>query len=152
MKAAPLGSNRVFRFYAVGLLGVVVQLTVLGVLTLGLSFNYLISTAVAVEIAVIHNFFWHERWTWCCRTSEPGALALRLRRFCKFNFSTGIVSIATNLLVTRRLVEIGGTPYLIANLIAILSSSAVTFLLGEMFVFRPTRPYRAGAEARLANP
>jgi hypothetical protein len=30
MKAAPSASDRVFRFYAVGLLGVVVQLTVVG--------------------------------------------------------------------------------------------------------------------------
>ena len=139
MTALPSTLERVLRFYAVGLMGVFVQLAVLGTLTQGFSVNYLISTAVAVETAVIHNFFWHYRWTWRCRTPQTNSAARRLRHFWKFNFSIGMVSILTNMFLTRTLVEIGGVHSLIANLIAIVSGSLVTFLIGEILVFPPTR-------------
>jgi putative flippase GtrA len=32
-----------------------------------LHFPYLAATALAVEAAVVHNFFWHERFTWADR-------------------------------------------------------------------------------------
>jgi putative flippase GtrA len=125
----------VFRFYAVGFIGILVQLAVLQALAEGVRTNYLVATALAVEIAVIHNFLWHDRWTWRSRTSGTDSLALRLTRFWKFNLSTGAVSLATNIIVTSLLVEAGRVPYLVANLIAIAVGSAGTFLLGELVVF-----------------
>ncbi len=130
--------ERVFRFYAVGLIGVAVQLTMLAILTRGFSLNYLVSTALAVETAVINNFFWHDHWTWRCRTSETDSLVVRMRRFWRFNVTNGFISIVINVLVTRAFVEVGGVPYLIANLMAIGSGSVMTFLVGETFVFPET--------------
>jgi putative flippase GtrA len=51
------------RFNAVGIIGLVVQLLVLAVL-LRFGLHYLAATTMAVEAAVLHNFLWHERWTW----------------------------------------------------------------------------------------
>ena len=45
------------------------QLLILLVLKTGLGFNYLVATALAVEGAVVHNFLWHERFTW--QTGHP---------------------------------------------------------------------------------
>ena len=59
------------KFNAVGIIGVGVQLVVLTVLTSGLDLHYLPATFLAVESAVLHNFMWHERWTWRDRTRGP---------------------------------------------------------------------------------
>ena len=59
---------RWLKFNLVGGIGIAVQLLILVVLKAGLHFNYLIATALAVEIAVIHNFLWHERFTWADRS------------------------------------------------------------------------------------
>jgi putative flippase GtrA len=49
------------RFYTVGAAGVVVQLAALALLKSGFGLGVLPATAIAVEMAVLHNFFWHER-------------------------------------------------------------------------------------------
>jgi putative flippase GtrA len=56
------------KFNLVGAVGILVQFGVLFLLKSGLHFNYLAATALAVEVAVAHNFFWHERFTWADRT------------------------------------------------------------------------------------
>src|SRR2546428_11391195 len=55
---------RWLKFNFVGLIGIGVQLLVLALLKSGLHLNYLLATALAVETAVVHNFLWHERFTW----------------------------------------------------------------------------------------
>ena len=139
MTTTPATPERLFRFYAVGFLGVLVQLTVLQALAGQVRTNYLLATAVAVEIAIIHNFLWHDRWTWRSRTSGTDSLALRLTRFFKFNLSTGAVSLAVNLGVTSLLVEAARVPYMFANTIAIATGSVATFFLSDLVVF-PARP------------
>ena len=59
---------RWLKFNAVGGLGMIVQLATLAVLKNGLGVDYLLATAIAVEAAVIHNYFWHERFTWAGRS------------------------------------------------------------------------------------
>lgn len=56
------------KFNLVGALGIVVQFAALFLLKSLLHFNYLAATALAVEAAVLHNFAWHERFTWSDRT------------------------------------------------------------------------------------
>ena len=121
--------KRVARFYAVGLIGVPVQLAVLALLVRGFGLDALISTAIAVEIALVHNFFWHERWTWRC--SGPGWV----QRLCKFHVTNGLISIVANVLVTGALIRLG-LPVLAANAIAIGTASVANYLSGEFFVFR----------------
>jgi putative flippase GtrA len=57
------------KFNLVGAVGIFVQFGVLFLLKSGLHFNYLAATVLAVEAAVAHNFFWHERFTWADRTN-----------------------------------------------------------------------------------
>lgn len=61
-------ATRWLKFNLVGGIGIVVQMLTLVMLKTGLHFNYLLATALAVETAVIHNFFWHERFTWADRS------------------------------------------------------------------------------------
>jgi len=124
---------RWMKFNAVGGIGIGVQLAALAVLRSGLKLDYLLATGLAVEIAVIHNFLWHERFTWVDR---PAARPLQsLVRFAKFNLSNGAVSIVGNLVLMRLLVGEVKLNYVAANLIAIVVCSLVNFLLGDRFVF-----------------
>ena len=125
---------RWLKFNFVGGLGVGVQLSTLFVLKTLLHLDYLVATALAVETAVVHNFLWHERFTWADRVHIAwGASFLRL---AKFNLTTGAVSILGNLLAMRWLVGELHVPYLIANGMSIALCALANFLIAEIFVFR----------------
>jgi putative flippase GtrA len=124
--------RRWLKFNTVGAIGIGVQLAALAILKSLLHVEYLWATALAVEAAVLHNFVWHERWTWKGRIGKKGVL-LRLARF---NLTTGAMSIGSNLILMRLLVGQFHMPYLAANLLAIAATSIANFLLSEWFVFR----------------
>jgi putative flippase GtrA len=132
-------ATRWFKFNAVGGLGIGVQLGVLLFLKSGCHLSYLTSAALAVEAAVLHNFLWHERYTWADRmrpswkNSPP--------RLLRFNLTTGAISIAGNLALMKLLVGYGHMNYLVANGVAIVVCSLANFLVSEEWVFR-TEPYR----------
>lgn len=124
---------RWLKFNFVGGIGIIVQLIALALFRSGLHLNYLLATALAVETAVIHNFLWHERFTW---RDRPSAHRMQsLTRFAKFNATNGAVSIVGNLLIMRALVGQFHMNYMIANLIAITVCSLVNFLLSDWVVF-----------------
>jgi putative flippase GtrA len=123
------------RFYAVGALGIVVQLTALALLKSGLHMDYLLATALAVEAAVLHNFFWHERWTWADRLRHVSTG--RAGRLVRFHLTNGVVSILGNLILMKVLVSRGDVPYLYANGLIIAILSVVNFLAADQLVFRP---------------
>jgi putative flippase GtrA len=129
---------RFWIFNAVGLLGFAVQLTVLALL-LHAGTHYLVATAAAVEAAVLHNFIWHERWTWADRPPDRDA---RLARLVRFHALNGAVSLAGNLLLMRLLTGTLGMPPLAANAIAVVACSAINFAGADRLVFGVTRPRR----------
>ena len=124
------------KFNAVGGIGILVQLAALAILKGLLHVGYLFATALAVETAVLHNFVWHERWTWVERTGKAYGVRGALGRLARFNLSTGAVSIASNLLFMRLLVGRFHMQYLVANLASIVVTSLANFLLSDLFVFR----------------
>ena len=125
--------TRWLRFNAAGMLGVVVQLAVLHGLTRFAGVNYMLATVVGVEAAVLHNFLWHERYTWRIRTElDPKS---SLRRLVQFNLSNGVVSLVGNVLLMRALVGWFGMPVVAANVCAIGACSTLNFLIAEWFVF-----------------
>lgn len=126
---------RWLRFNAVGALGILVQLAALALFKSGLGIHYLWATALAVEVAVLHNFYWHIRWTWADR---PAQFSETLARLLRFNLSNGLLSLTGNLLLMRLLVGTFDLPYLPANLLAIAVTSIANFLLSEFLVFRRT--------------
>jgi putative flippase GtrA len=149
------------KFNLVGGMGIVVQFAALFLLKTALHFNYLAATAIAVEAAIVHNFVWHEQFTWVDRaTSAPqstsGAEAQNLvkrlfaalkrcatqslcgsslRRLLRFNLATGAVSILGNLALMKVMVGEGHMNYLLANAIAIILCSMANFLVSKNWVF-----------------
>lgn len=121
---------RWWKFNAVGAMGIVVQLVALTLLKSGLHVNYLLATALAVEAAVVHNFFWHERYTWADR--QP---ASRLIQLAKFNLSNGAISILGNVALMRVLVGTIGLHYFVANALSIACCSLLNFVVSDRLVF-----------------
>ncbi|MFZ0295442.1 MAG: GtrA family protein [Candidatus Sulfotelmatobacter sp.] len=124
---------RWWRFNLVGSIGIAVQLVLLFLLKSILHFNYLAATALAVEATVIHNFLWHERYTWADRVQPSWQNSLR--RLLRFNLTNGAVSIAGNLGLMKYMDGIGHMNYLVANAIAIALCSLVNFLVSNEYVF-----------------
>lgn len=129
------------RFNTVGVVGIGVQLAALALFKSGFGWPLELATSAAVEVAVLHNFFWHERWTW--RDRRAGWRD-SLGRLLRFNLTTGLLSIAANVILTRVLVDRFRIPYLAANLMAIAATSIGNFLVSEYLVFRPATRERRG--------
>lgn len=121
---------RWMKFNAVGAGGILVQLGVLAVLKSGLQLDYLVATALAVEAAILHNYLWHERFTWRDRVS-----ASSLSRLAKFNLTTGLFSILGNVVLMRVLVGGAQLNYFVANVLTIATCSIINFAVSDRFVF-----------------
>ena len=141
------------KFNLVGGIGIGVQFVALFLLKSVLQFDYLFATAIAVEAAVVHNFVWHEQFTWADRITVDrtmyGGTKLRgtnwnqlqssrrdvLCRLLRFHLANGAISLVGNLALMKVMVGQGHMNYLLANAIAITLCSAANFLVSESWVF-----------------
>ena len=121
---------RWMKFNAVGAGGILVQLGILAVLKSGLQLDYLFATALAVEAAILHNYLWHERFTWRDRAS-----ASSWSRLAKFSLTTGLFSILGNVVLMRALVGAAHLNYFVANGLTIAMCSLINFVVSDRYVF-----------------
>ena len=127
-------AGRWFKFNRVGAIGFGVQFATLALLVSGLGVHYLAATGLAVETAILHNFFWHQGYTWKGQGSGGArAVALRLLRF---HLGNGMVSLLGNLVLMQLLVGALHIQYLAANVLTVAACGLLNFALGEWFVFR----------------
>lgn len=139
--------HRWMKFNLVGAIGMVFQFAILALLTIALRVHYLLATAIAVECTVLHNFAWHERFTWADRKLRPcRAVAVRLAHF---NLTTGAVSIGGNLLMMRILVGAAHAPLLLGNCFSVAACSLANYLVNDRWVFHT--PSRARERALRAK-
>ena len=127
---------RWLKFNFVGGLGIGVQFGCFAVLAAGFHVHYLLATPISVEAAVLHNFVWHERYTWKERTrkaSRPRDVAMRLLRFHAGN---GVMSILGNLAMMRLLVGVWHLNAYLGTGLSIAFCSLLNFAASEWFVFR----------------
>ena len=126
--------GRFTRFSLVGFIGALLQLTLVFLLTKCFGVFSAAATLVAVEITILHNFVWHERFTWSNRGPKNSRLlALRL---CRFHAGNGLVSLAGNTMLMYCLVERFKAPVLPAAMGAIAICSLANFLIADRWVFR----------------
>jgi dolichol-phosphate mannosyltransferase len=122
------------KFNLVGVLGFALQSVALIVLTRSAPrLSYLAATALAVELAVLNNFVWHQRWTWRDRPSLTRRQTLR--RLIKFNLTSGLISIAGNLVLMSILVGRLGLQVIRANLVSVAACSILGFILADRVAF-----------------
>ena len=94
---------RLGKFNLVGMLGAALQLLLLYLLTKGFHMSAVAATPVAVEIVVLHNWAWHERFTW--RDRQCKGIRQRITRLLRFHASNGLTSLAGNTVLAYCLVE-----------------------------------------------
>ena len=123
------------KFNLVGVMGAMVQLGSLAILNRMMPGHYLVASAVALELTLLHNFVWHVHYTWRDRRERTSLLGQCVR----FHLSNGMMSLVGNLVLMKLLVSGARLPVLAANGIAILCCSLVNFCLGETWVFGAKR-------------
>ena len=121
------------KFNLVGMVGMAVQLGALALINRLAPGHYMLATAAAIEITLLHNFVWHLHYTWRDRRCRS---ALR-SQLVRFHLSNGLVSMVGNLALMPLLVGEMRIPVVAANAIAILCCSIVNFCLGNNWAFAP---------------
>jgi putative flippase GtrA len=127
-------AERWLKFNFVGAVGIAVQFAALALFADLLHLNYLAATALAVETAVLHNFLWHQRFTW--KHLPRGAASDVALRLFRFHLGNGLVSIAGNLLLMRLLTGSLHLDKYPAAALAIAVCALANFTVSEWFVFR----------------
>jgi putative flippase GtrA len=130
---SPLAA-RWLKFNFVGAIGIGVQFAAFALMDRGLGLPYLIATGFAVETAVLHNFVWHERFTW--RHLPRGTARETALRLVKFHAGNGLVSILGNLAMMRLLVGGFHLNRYVSTGASIAACALINFAVSEWFVFR----------------
>jgi putative flippase GtrA len=126
---------RWLKFNFVGLLGIGVQFGCFAILLKLLHLYYLWATPISVEAAVLHNFVWHERFTWKERTRKaPGRRDIGMR-LLRFHAGNGVVSILGNMGLMKLLVGVLHMNLYVATGVSITLCSLLNFAASEWFVF-----------------
>jgi putative flippase GtrA len=124
---------RLGKFNLVGLLGAALQLFLLYVLTKCFHMPVLAATPVAVEIVVLHNFAWHERFTW--RDRQLKSFRQRQARLWRFHAGNGLTSLLGNTVLVYFLVGRLNAPVLPSVIGAILFCSLINFFVADRWVY-----------------
>jgi len=119
------------KFNMVGAIGTAVQLTAVAILNRVTGGHYMVATAVALELTLLHNFVWHLNYTWRDRRERSALLSQLIR----FHLSNGMVSMAGNLALMPILVHGAHLPVVVSNAIAIICCSILNFCLGDGWAF-----------------
>lgn len=114
-------AGRFVRFAAVGASGVAVNMAALLLMHGMAGLPLMLAGALAIELAIIHNFVWNHRWTF-------GRRQLRLSPFLRFNaVSFGGLAIASAVLWL--LATQGGLHYLAANAAGVAAATCWNFVV-----------------------
>ncbi|MGH9513786.1 MAG: GtrA family protein [Terriglobales bacterium] len=124
--------SRTAKFAFVGAMGILIQLGTLYLLN-SFAWNYVVSTGAAVEAALLHNFVWHEKFTWSDRRlANVNGWPLRMLRF---HLSNGAISMVGNILLMWAFVGGLAIPVVFANLLSIAICCLANFIAGDRWVF-----------------
>lgn len=94
----------------------------------------LIASIVAVEISIVSNFYWHDRWTFRERAKKPF-----LRRYLQFNatsFGSPLISVG----VVNTLTPYFGVNYFLANTIGIILGTGWNWFCNTRLIWRRHHP------------
>jgi putative flippase GtrA len=157
--------KRFGRFSAVGLMGAAIQLLLLYFATKEFGLPSVAAMPVAAEIALLHNFIWHERFTWRDRgvstdwsenaTRRGGESGIRVSarsravhggpratspgeiaaRLWRFHIASGLISLGGNTVAMYFLVQRLQVPAMPAAIAAMILCSVVNFLATDRWVY-----------------
>lgn len=119
------------KFNLVGLIGAVLQIALLTLLTRYAGLASVAATPIAVEAAILHNFVWHERFTWRDRVGGSRVWT----RLLRFHAANGIVSLGGNTVLMYGFVNLCGLPAAMSAIAAIGICALVNFRLADRWVY-----------------
>lgn len=123
---ARLSTARIFRFAVVGGTGVIINTSVLYVLSRWAGLPLLAASALAVELAAISNYLLNDTWTFAARSPSLG-------RFVKFN-TASLAGLVLNVLIVWLLTRLG-LYFMVADLIGIAAAFTVNYAFSVRWVW-----------------
>jgi dolichol-phosphate mannosyltransferase len=117
------------RFAAVGASGYVVNLVVFAGCVHVLKIDYRIASVIAFVVSVINNFWLNRHWTFSAKQDHPIYQAVRF-------FTVSLVAYGFTYVVLVTLVDDVGVSKVIAQAIAIVAGTPLSFLGQKLWSFR----------------
>lgn len=121
-----LCTGRILKFAVVGGTGVIINTSVLYVLSRWAGLPLVAASALAVELAAISNYLLNDAWTFGVRSPSLG-------RFAKFN-TVSLAGLALNVLSVWLLTRLG-LNFLVADLIGIAAGFAANYAFSVRWVW-----------------
>jgi putative flippase GtrA len=118
---------QLLRFGVVGGLGTAVNVLILHLLHNELGWGFTRSSAIATELAIIHNYVWNELWTFHLRQLSP-------RRLVQYNLSS-LLGFGITVAVATVVKEV--TDPRLAQLIGILCGAGINYLVNARWTWGP---------------
>ena len=127
---------RLIKFGIVGGSGFIVNMVFLWLFTEIFGIYYIISSVLAIGLAMINNFIWNDVWTWRGR-GQPGVkpFFVRLLKFCLVASLAGYVG---NLGILWILTHFFYLHYLISNVFGIAVGTLINYFLNNYWTFKST--------------
>lgn len=116
---------KLVKFGCVGATGIIVNMGILFCLSEFFHVFYLISSAVAIELAIVSNFLLNDFWTFS--NEKTRKLPLRVQRLVSYNI-VAIGGMVINMGILVFCTELLGINYLVSNLIGILIAFSWNFV------------------------
>ncbi len=131
MSPCDAAARRFVPFAIVGSGGFAMQMIAF-VLLVRAGWPLLLATAAAVEAAVVHNFIWHEQWTWRDRPRPRNGWP---RRFAAFVASTAVTSLAGNVVSVALFARLFPANPVVLAAAAVGATALVNFMIADRLVF-----------------
>jgi putative flippase GtrA len=125
--------SRFGKFNLVGLLGAALQLLLLLAFTKSFGLSAVIATPLVVELVILHNFAWHERFTW--RDRKVKSTRRRLIMLARFHAGNGLISLFGNTTLMYLFVQRLKAPTLPSAIASIAICSLFNFLVADQWVY-----------------
>ena len=125
------GFLRFIKFGIVGSSGIVVNQATLMALGRLTAIPLEIRSPIAIEMAIISNFFLNYFWTWGDAEKSD-----TIKKLLKFNISSGLTSLLFNYIPLIIMVNFLNLNETISNLIGIAIASGFNFLISHFWTFR----------------
>ena len=127
-----LSPGRGAAFVTVAAMGFAVQAAAILLLTSVAGLHLAAATAIAVVLAIGHNFVWHEHWTWADRDRSARVLT----RLLRFGAATGAVSLVGTVVLTTAYDSLLKTPVVVSNLLAVWTVGFLNYLMLDRVIYQ----------------
>ncbi|CAN5781136.1 hypothetical protein BH23ACT10_BH23ACT10_13710 [soil metagenome] len=118
---------QIVRFGLVGVLGTAVNVGILHLLHNELGWGFTRSSAIATEIAIVHNYVWNELWTFHIRQLHVGRLArYNMSSLLAASVTVGVATLIKELIDPR-----------LAQLVGILAGAGLNYIVNVRWTWGP---------------